>query len=605
MQLKNKKFIDLFAGIGGFHQALHQFGATCVFASEWDKHASETYYHNYGIKPFGDITKIDEKNIPQHDILCAGFPCQAFSIAGKQKGFEDTRGTLFFEVARIINHHQPSLIMLENVKNLVRHDKGNTLKTILNTLDELGYTVHYDILNASHFGLPQNRERVYLIGFKKDASFSRFSFPKPSNTKTCLEDILEDNPVNAKVVSRPDIQIRKNYKPEIVNSKVLLPNKPIQIGIVNKGGQGERIYHPLGHAITLSAYGGGVGSKTGLYQVNGVIRKLSVRECARIQGFPDNFKISNSLSQAYKQFGNSVAVNVLVAILKQIETIQEVVMTKENFNRQQQIGSNTAKGGFKNEHDVADKFKNHQMDKEAQIWLQIMGYSPDDIQSLEAKHIPTRLSKRTATPYHIPDAAFELTQKHKKADIQIQLSIKDNDIIYRENISLKKSNQSANFNQIDKRAVDTYQEMWGFNDSIAQTLKKFTGEIVPTEQEINRLELRDKRRFYLNELPANDVTEMLNFFKANKTLIFSDILKGRGILSAEWFLVTKKNSDGHYEWILKSINDVINFYANGNIEVSTRGGLKLGKLTAQRKGGTPDPTSLQFKISPNDLFDLE
>lgn len=319
MNLKNKTFIDLFAGIGGFHQALDKFGGRCVFASEWDAHASETYYNNYGIKPYGDITLINEKEIPQHDILCAGFPCQAFSISGKQNGFEDTRGTLFFDIARIVNYHQPKLLILENVKNFVRHDDQKTLKTVLKTLERLGYDVKYQVLNASHFGLPQNRERVYLVCFRKDLNID-FKFPEPKNTPVALQDFLQRSPDDVKYIDRPDIKIRKDYLPEKdLFSEIILPNRPIQIGIVNKGGQGERIYHPLGHAITLSAYGGGVGSKTGLYKIGNSIRKLTPRECARIQGFPDSFKITSSQTQAYKQFGNSVAVNVLTEIFKQIE----------------------------------------------------------------------------------------------------------------------------------------------------------------------------------------------------------------------------------------------------------------------------------------------
>ena len=325
MQLQNKTFIDLFAGIGGFHQALSKFGAKCVFASEWDKHASETYHINYGIKPHGDITVIDEKEIPSHDILCGGFPCQAFSISGKQKGFEDIRGTLFFDIARIVNYHKPKVILLENVKNLVKHDKGNTIKVILETLNNLGYQLSYKVLNASQYGLPQNRERVYLVGFREDLlqySESQFQFPKPLKCLVSLQSLLEENPIDAKIVIRPDIQMRKDFQLATNLFGVLeLPNRPIQIGIVNKGGQGERIYHPLGHAITLSAYGGGVGSKTGLYKVGDHIRKLTPRECARVQGFPDSFQIVSSTAQAYKQFGNSVAVNVLVEILKEIEKV--------------------------------------------------------------------------------------------------------------------------------------------------------------------------------------------------------------------------------------------------------------------------------------------
>lgn len=312
---ENYKFIDLFAGIGGFHLALNSFGAECVFASEWDKYASETYQKNFGIKPNGDITQIKEIEIPNHDILCAGFPCQAFSISGKQKGFEDIRGTLFFDIARIVNHHKPKVLFLENVKNLVKHDKGNTFKTILQTLEELEYNVFSKVLNSSHFGLPQNRERVYIVAFHKSVNSEDFCFPIATNEPVCLEQILENNPDRAKIIERNDIEIYKDY------TDIQLLNKPIQIGKVNKGGQGERIYHPLGHTITLSAYGGGVGSKTGLYLINGKIRKLSPRECARVQGFPDNFIINPQTTQAYKQFGNSVSVNVLQYISLEIAKV--------------------------------------------------------------------------------------------------------------------------------------------------------------------------------------------------------------------------------------------------------------------------------------------
>lgn len=323
MKLQNLTFIDLFAGIGGFHTALSAFGATCVFASEWDKHASQTYQANYNITPHGDITQIAEQDIPPHDILCAGFPCQAFSISGKQQGFEDTRGTLFFDIARIVKYHKPQLLFLENVKNFIKHDKQKTLNTVLKTLEHLGYRVFYQVLNASDFGLPQNRERVYLVCFRRDILQGDFHFPKPNHTPVALQDFLEAEPTHAKIVKRDDIYLTKTFEPsQNLFGEIILPNRPIQIGIVNKGGQGERIYHPLGHAITLSAYGGGVGSKTGLYQVDNVIRKLSPRECARIQGFGDDFNIVSTPAQAYQQFGNSVAVNVLKAILTEIEKTQ-------------------------------------------------------------------------------------------------------------------------------------------------------------------------------------------------------------------------------------------------------------------------------------------
>lgn len=320
--MKKFKFIDLFAGIGGFHQALTNFGGKCVFASEWDNEAANTYEQNYGIKPHGDITKISEEDIPPHDMLCGGFPCQAFSISGKQKGFEDTRGTLFFDVARIIKHHQPKVVFLENVRNFEKHDDGRTLAKVSSTIDELGYGFYFKVLNSSHYGLPQNRERIFMVGFRKDLGVTKFTFPKPIDEKVALKEILEEDPVNAKIIVRNDIEFYKDFSvSRNLFGEVDLPNKPIQIGRVNKGGQGERIYHILGHAITLSAYGGGAGAKTGLYKVGDKIRKLSPRECARLQGFPESFILNESVNQCYKQFGNSVSVNVLKAILAEIHKV--------------------------------------------------------------------------------------------------------------------------------------------------------------------------------------------------------------------------------------------------------------------------------------------
>lgn len=317
--LTGYKFIDLFAGIGGFHYALSSFGAECVFASEIDKKASEIYEINHNLKPEGDITIIEEKDIPKHDILCAGFPCQAFSISGKQKGFEDTRGTLFFDIARIINYHRPKILFLENVKNFAKHDNGKTVKIVEKTLNEINYSVHYKVLNTSKFGLPQNRERIYIVAFNNN-DFKKTDFNFPSiNIVSSLNDILENEPIDGKIIEREDIFINKTYIPDKnIFGEISLPNKPIQIGKVNKGGQGERIYHSMGHAITLSAYGGGAGSKTGLYKIKDKIRKLSPRECARLQGYPENFILPKSISEAHKQFGNSISINVLQYIVKEI-----------------------------------------------------------------------------------------------------------------------------------------------------------------------------------------------------------------------------------------------------------------------------------------------
>ncbi|MDD4874654.1 MAG: DNA cytosine methyltransferase, partial [Dehalococcoidales bacterium] len=180
-------FIDLFAGIGGFRIALESLGGKCVFTSEWDKYAAVTYKANFRDEPAGDITKIEAKDIPPHDVLCGGFPCQAFSISGKQNGFSDTRGTLFFDIARIADFHKPKVLFLENVRNLARHDNCKTLSTILRVLRSIGYDPFFEILNASYYGVPQARERIYFVCFRKDLGVKKFEFPKPTHKPICLK----------------------------------------------------------------------------------------------------------------------------------------------------------------------------------------------------------------------------------------------------------------------------------------------------------------------------------------------------------------------------------------------------------------------------------
>ncbi|HCT65518.1 MAG TPA: DNA (cytosine-5-)-methyltransferase [Lachnospiraceae bacterium] len=308
----NITFIDLFAGIGGFRIAMEHYGATCVFSSEIDNYAKQTYSTNFDDMPHGDITLISETIIPKHDVLCAGFPCQAFSISGKQKGFEDARGTLFFEIIRIVNFHKPKLLLLENVANLKNHSDGETINHMVSLLKDIGYTVFFDILNASNFGVPQSRKRIYFVCFRNDINVKNFNFPKPTKKDIALEDVLlPDHITKDYIIYRDDINIQKT---EPTNRT----NKPIRIGTINKGGQGERIYSPKGHAITLSANGGGAGAKTGAYLINGKVRKLCPEECKLVQGFPSNYIIPVNDSQAWKQFGNTVAIPVLEAIIESI-----------------------------------------------------------------------------------------------------------------------------------------------------------------------------------------------------------------------------------------------------------------------------------------------
>ena len=316
--IKNKNlsgytFIDLFAGLGGFRLALESLGAKCVYSSEWDKPVRKVYSDNFDEIPDGDITQVDEKNIPDHDILCAGFPCQAFSISGKQNGFEDSRGTLFFDVARIVKEKQPKVVFMENVKNFASHDGGKTLDVVRATMENLGYTFFYKVLSAVDFGIPQKRERIYMVCFRNDLNVASFNYPKPFELQKHVEDFLlsDENMVSHLYVDRPDTYF--NDKKDEHYS-----NKTIRLGIVNKGRQGERIYSTKGIAITLSANGGGVFSKTGGYLINGRTRKLHPRECARLMGFPDSYIISDSPNQVYKQFGNSVVIDVLQLIAIEI-----------------------------------------------------------------------------------------------------------------------------------------------------------------------------------------------------------------------------------------------------------------------------------------------
>ena len=306
------KFIDLFAGLGGFRLALESLGAECVYSNEWDKFAQQVYEQNFGEVPEGDITKVDEKTIPAHDIVCAGFPCQAFSISGKQKGFEDSRGTLFFDVARIVKEHRPRVVFMENVKNFASHDNGNTLAVVKRTMEELGYTFFAEVLNSLDYGVPQKRERIYMVCFRNDLLVHDFEFPKGFKLNHFVEDFLLPNTeVEDLIISREDLSL-------IDELPVANTAKSIRVGTVGKGGQGERIYSPKGIAITLSAYGGGAFAKTGGYLIEGKTRRLHPRECARIMGFPDSYLIHQNRNQAYKQFGNSVVINVLQYIAEVI-----------------------------------------------------------------------------------------------------------------------------------------------------------------------------------------------------------------------------------------------------------------------------------------------
>lgn len=308
------RFIDLFAGIGGFRIGLERLGGECVFSSEIDKHAAATYERNFGHKPSGDITKIAASDVPDHDLLCGGFPCQPFSVSGKQLGFEDARGTLFFEVMRLASEKRPKVVFLENVANYVRHQGGKTLELTVSMLEDAGYATKWAVLNASDYGVPQARKRFYIVGIRKDGAKREFQFPGPLGKTVRLKDsLIAGATVEAMRIERDDIYITKS-EAEIAAILQRRPNKPVQIGYINKGGQGERVYSIEGHAITLSAYGGGAAAKTGAYLVDGHVRKLHPEECRRLMGFPEGYRVDNRNQQAYKQFGNAVVADVVEAI---------------------------------------------------------------------------------------------------------------------------------------------------------------------------------------------------------------------------------------------------------------------------------------------------
>jgi DNA (cytosine-5)-methyltransferase 1 len=336
--MKNKfNFIDLFAGIGGFHLAMHHVGGECVFASEWDKYARVTYEENFKTispelfenKNFNwDINEADPKKIPDFDVLCAGFPCQPFSNAGLKKGFEDTRGTLFFNIAEIINTKKkkgnpPKVLLLENVKGLKGHDKGKTLKTILKVLDELGYNVDSKVLNSKYFGVPQNRERLFIVAWlKTKKSPFKFKFPLglDSNNKIIFDEAKLA--ANAKTVRVGDILLPDVEKKYTISDKLFSGHKRRLIEHKAKGnGFGFSLFDENSpYTSTISARYYKDGSEILIAQKNANPRKLSPKEAGLLQGYPmkKEFKLVVSDVQAYKQFGNSVSVPVVKTLAKEI-----------------------------------------------------------------------------------------------------------------------------------------------------------------------------------------------------------------------------------------------------------------------------------------------
>lgn len=299
MSKKQYTFIDLFAGIGGIRIAMEYGGARCIFSSEWDKPCQDTYEANFGERPVGDITKVKTSEIPDHDILVAGFPCQAFSIIGDRLGFADTRGTLFFEIERILKSKHPQAFLLENVRQLISHDKGRTFKVILGQLEKLGYYVHYKVLNGLDFGVPQKRERVVLVGFKEN-----YPFQFPNANSGCIRRSLSD-------ILEPEQQVDKKFfvsdhiKEKLKKRVSKAPEEPT---VWHENKSGNIGIHPFSCALRANA-------SYNYLLVNGR-RRLTPREMLRLQGFSDSFKIIVNDSQVRKQAGNSVVVPVFKAVAR-------------------------------------------------------------------------------------------------------------------------------------------------------------------------------------------------------------------------------------------------------------------------------------------------
>ncbi|MGP1406397.1 DNA cytosine methyltransferase [Filifactor alocis] len=338
------KSIDLFAGIGGirlgFDQAFKDDIKT-VFVSEWDEKAVETYKANFNdsVDVVGDITKIDEKEIPEHDILLAGFPCQAFSLAGHKRGFKDARGTLFFDVARIIKEHKPKIVFCENVKNLVNHDRGRTFQVIRNILGELGYAVFYQVLNSKDFGVPQNRERIYIVAFRNDIAPSDFVFPQKTDDTKVIKDIVEEKEVSSKYyLSNAYLTSLKRHKERHVSKGNGFGYEIRELdsvaGAIVCGGMGRERNLIIDKRLT---------DFTPVTHIKGevnreYIRKMTPREWARLQGFPNDFKLVVADTHLYKQFGNSVTVPVIRAIAEQIKAQlekgkMEIIKREEIFEQ--------------------------------------------------------------------------------------------------------------------------------------------------------------------------------------------------------------------------------------------------------------------------------
>lgn len=305
-------FIDLFSGLGGFRIAMEDLGGKCVFSCDNNKEVCETYKNNFNEDSYCDITKVDEKKLSKFDVLCAGFPCQPFSIAGKRIGFKDSRGTMFFEVARILKYNKPKIAFLENVSGIVSHDSGRTIKVITNTLEELGYIVKAKVMNAKDYGIPQNRNRWYCVAIREDIYKNDFKFPDKINLKYTLEDIIEPKTKKGYESTQIALNNINKYIDNYKKSNRYQGNK--KYIIANEIRASKCNFRNDGISPCLTAKMGTGGNNIPV--VVKYKRKLTEKECLQIMGFPRDYKIKENNMQTYKQIGNSVVIPIIKDIGK-------------------------------------------------------------------------------------------------------------------------------------------------------------------------------------------------------------------------------------------------------------------------------------------------
>jgi DNA-cytosine methyltransferase len=577
--------MDFCAGIGGGRIGLENLGMSCIGFSEIDKDAEITYKSFFGKNEtnFGDLMKINHNDLPEFDFMIGGFPCQTFSIMGARCGLEDKeRGQIIYGLVDILKAKNVKYFILENVKGLVNHDRGRTLKIVLELLSNAGYKVYHNILNSLDFGVPQMRERIYFVGIQMKLINNdfEFTFPKQGSNNLKLEDCLIDNEEFIFDSNKSNYQTFLKY----LNNKYNINKFDIQdllsidYKVIDTRQSDLRIY--INKTPTLRKGRHGI-----LYVKNKKFKKISGYEALLLQGFPKQYadKVKDKIPNAklLQQAGNAMTVNVIEEIAKSlINSIGKKMTNKEILiNR----GSTTAKNGFKNEDFVIEEFNKWEESEIAKAWLIAMSYELNDIETVKATKVK---------------GSF-------KADVQVEIKIeiKLRSLTDIQNLQVKLVSNPKGFNQIDKRYLRNYKELWGIPEDIFELFQYFTGEKKP---KINTP--RDNRRMFADEFSEEEQKSILNFLEKNRILIISDILKGRGKFSAEWMLVILKLQDNKaIQWALEPINKVLNHFGDGEIVITSQGNFKIGNITIQRKGGDngrETANMLQFKINPAELIDL-